>query len=104
MKYRFGAAFLAASLAVAVLFGLAKPAAAQIPFNCAMLSGSPFLCLKNESGKLLVAIQTVAPNSGWYNPASWVTIPGGGVQPGGAAVVKFPAYKGCIQNIVVRTD
>jgi hypothetical protein len=83
--------------------GLVRPAAAQIQFNCAMLSGSPFMCLKNESNKPIVAVQAVAPGGGWYNESAWINIPGGGVMPGGAAVIKFPAYKGCTQTVVVKT-
>jgi len=82
------------------------PASAQgLPFNCAALSGSPYLCLKNLSGKAIVAIQAVAPGFGWYNPTAWIPIAGGGVAPGGAAVVKMPTYShGDFQNIVVRSD
>lgn len=100
-----GAFAFAAFLAVASLSGL-SPAAAQgtSQFNCAMLTRSPFMCVKNEFPAPVVAVQAVPPGGGWFNPAAWITIPGGGIAPHGAAVVKFPAYsKGCIQTVVVRT-
>jgi len=91
-------------LALALCFGLARPAAAQSQFNCSMLSGTPFMCLKNASSSPIVAVQAVAPGFGWFNPSAWISIPGGGIMPGGAAVVRFPTYShGDVQNIVVRT-
>ncbi len=104
MKNLFGKLGIIAAVALAVGLSVGKPALAQGQFNCAMLTGTPFMCLKNESSKGLVAVQAVAPGGGWFNPSAWIPIPGGGVSPGGAAVIKFPAYKGCIQTVVVRSE
>lgn len=72
--------------------------------NCAALSGSPFLCLKNDSRMPVIGIQAVAPGHGWYSPGGWIPISGGGVKPGGVVVVKMPTYSnGDIQNIVVQS-
>lgn len=103
MKHILGAAAIALLVGVAA-FGGSTPASAQMQFNCAMLSGTPFLCLKNMSDKGVVAVQAIAPGFGWYNPSAWIAIPGGGITPGGAAVVKMPTYShGDVQNIVVRS-
>jgi hypothetical protein len=101
---RLSGALLAGCLAIACIVGISHPASAQSQFNCTMLSGTPFLCLKNASNSPIVAVQAVAPGYGWFNPSAWISIPGGGIMPGGAAVVRFPTYRnGDVQNIVVRT-
>jgi hypothetical protein len=100
---------LVSGLAVAaVVLGLhVMPARAQgntSMFNCAMLTGSPYLCLKNEGNAPIVAVQAVAPGFGYFNPTAWIQIPGGAIPQGGAAVIRFPTFThGPVQNIVVRT-
>lgn len=97
-------AVAAGCLALVAVSGLwPTPAAAQsVPVNCAALSGSPFLCLKNMSGKAVTAIQAVAPGFGWYNPSAWISVM---VPPGGVSVVRMPTYThGDVQNLVVRSD
>lgn len=82
---------------------LALPAAAQpVPdVNCAALSGSPLMCVKNASSFPVVAVQAYTGNT--YGN-SWVNIPGGTINPGGTTVVKFDSWHGgCNQNIVIRT-
>lgn len=91
-----------AALAAVAMVGIVKPAAAQMQFNCAMLANSPYMCVKNEGGIPIVAIQAIPSGGGWASPSSWITIPGS-INPGGAAVVKFPSYKGCMQTVIVRT-
>jgi hypothetical protein len=97
---------LIAAAALGLTVGLSDHAQAQNTsnFNCAMLANSPYMCIKNESPAPILAIQAVPPGGGWFNPAAWISIPGGGIMPGGAAVVKFPAWsKGCVQTVVMKT-
>jgi hypothetical protein len=107
MRFRHLIAACIAVLAIVLTPTPPTPAQAQgntSMFNCAMLSGTPFMCLKNESVAPIVAVQAVAPGYGWFNPTAWIMVPGGGIQPGGAAVIKFPVFShGAVQNIVIRT-
>jgi hypothetical protein len=102
---RFTRFATAGMIAAAVLVLASERVHAQaMGVNCGALSGSPFICLKNESSVPITGIQAVAPGYGWYRPDGWIPISGGGVHPGGVVVVKMPTYShGDVQNIVVRS-
>ena len=91
---------LFSAVALMSVVGLAQ--AQPVPdVNCAALSGSPLMCVKNASAFPVVAVQAYTGNT--YGN-SWVNIPGGTINPGGTTVVKFDSWHGgCNQNIVIRT-
>lgn len=105
MRLRVGAFAIAGCLAVAALAGLSRPAAAQmdLPVDCGELRGSPFICLKNVSGKALTGMQVVAPGYGWFNPNTWISF--APLPPGATKVIKMPTFShGDIQNVIVRSE
>ena len=91
------------SLALGISLSASQPALAQANIvNCAALSGSPMMCVKNMSGAPVVAIQAT-PNQN-FNPTSWINIPGGPIMPGGTSIVRFNAWNGgCNQFVTIRT-
>ena len=79
------------------------PAVAQLApdVNCAVLRGSPFMCVKNASHVPVVAIQATSTQA--YNPNSWISIPGGPIAPGGTSIVRFEPFQGgCRQFVTIR--
>lgn len=71
--------------------------------NCSALRGTDKMCVKNASHFPITAIQAV--NGSVFSPNNWINIPGGVIQPGGTAIVKFNAWAGgCTQSIFVRTS
>ena len=96
MKYLLFA--LAALLTVAVVTAHAQ---SIYSVNCAALSGSPYMCIKNASPFPVVAVQ--AAGSNMFSPNRWIQIPGGAIVSGGTAVVKFDSWAGCRQYVSIRT-
>lgn len=102
-------AFSALAIGPAMAQMTVVPSGGQTPVNCAALSGSPYMCVRNNSHYSVTDILTVLPSAwGTFNPntAAWNHIPGGSVPPGGVTIVKFNTNffgPGCVQNIVVKT-
>ncbi len=94
---------LLAFTAAVVLLPLSGAKAQQAPdVNCAALSGTPLMCVKNASPFSIVGIQAITGNA--FNPSAWIPISGGPIAPGGTAIVKFPTWSGCVQTVFVRTS
>jgi hypothetical protein len=94
-----------ACLAVGFMSG-GLPAHAQMAtyvVNCDELSGTPIMCVKNESPFSIVGIQTSSMATFGQN---WIPIRGGQIVPGGTTAVRFPTGWGtdCIKFMVVRTS
>lgn len=69
--------------------------------NCAALMNSPLMCVKNMSHYDIVRIQATTGDFG----ASWISIPGGAIPPGGTSIVNFGNYGGrCNMNVYVQTN
>lgn len=71
--------------------------------NCAVLRGSPFMCIKNQAAAPITDIQIVnmggMMGNGWMNMGYF----GGAIQPGGTTIVKFGTYgSGCQKILFVR--
>lgn len=88
--------------ALALAMGISMTVQAATPdVNCAALSGSPYMCLKNASNYPITAIQAI---NGSAAGQSWIEIPGGPIMPGGTSIVKFPTRSGgCEQYVFVRS-
>ena len=70
--------------------------------NCAALSGTPLMCVKNAAMSPVVAI--MASSRDGMNGNDWINIPGGPIMPGGTSIVRFPAFSGgCNQYVSIRT-
>lgn len=92
---------VAGFLAMSGLFS--GSAQAQVPdVNCAALINSPYMCIKNSSRYPVLGLQ--ASSSQTYG-ANWIMIPGGPIQPGGTAIVKFPVAFGsdCRKFVIINT-
>lgn len=75
--------------------------AQNIDVNCAALSGSQFMCIKNNSRYPVVAVQA---STGMFSPAGWINVPGNSIYPGGTAIVRFNVFAGgCMQHVSIRT-
>lgn len=98
MKTFFGSIFAVALFAMSGTSAQAQPAP---DVNCAALSNSPFMCIKNAANSPVVAVQ--ASSSNMFSPTRWINIPGGAILPGGTAIVKFDAWSGgCNQFVSIR--
>ena len=95
MSAAFAILMLAAS-------GQKQPTYAQaLGVNCAALSGSPYMCIKNQSSSPVIA---VTASSGNMFGNDWINIPGGPIMPGGTSIVRFNTWSGgCNQHLFVRT-
>ena len=71
--------------------------------NCAALTNSPFMCVKNMSSYPVVAMQ--ASSSNGFNTNAWIRIPGGAIHNSATAIVKFNAWSGgCNQYVTILTS
>lgn len=90
----------------AALFGITvSQANAQTPpsmsVNCAALSGSPMMCVKNETQYPVIGIQAT---TGMQFGSDWILIPGGPIPPGGTSIVRFPTWgTGCMKYVTIKT-
>ena len=93
---------IAAFVALGCLTLSSESNAQGIDVNCAALSGTPLMCVKNAAMSPVVAIQAASNNG--FNPNGWINIPGGPIAPGGTSIVKFNAWSGgCNQYVSIRT-
>jgi hypothetical protein len=84
-------------------FAFSTNASAQMSSmtNCSALSGTPLVCVKNNTSFPVVAIQAY---DGMSFGGNWIQVPGGVISPGGTTVVRFPVYTtGCMKNVVIKT-
>lgn len=96
------------TLALALsLTGAATIANAQMPpntVNCAELSNTQFMCVKNTTGMYVTGIQAVSLTTMFPSP-SWIKISGDAIPPGGTTIVRFGTWgNDCYKNVFVQTQ
>lgn len=87
-------------IALALLLGVQTASAQNV--NCAALSGSPLMCVKNQSPFVIDGIQANTANT---FGSQWIRIPGGPIGPGGTSIVNFGNWHGqCRMFVVIHTS